>query len=61
MLREAGFCSVRAQGTRRLYAVDTRPLQEVDAWLDQFRSFWDDRLDALAVEVARGKKQRKAR
>lgn len=61
VLREAGFCSVRAQGTRRLYAVDTRPLQEVDAWLDQFRSFWDDRLDALAVEVARGKKQRKAR
>jgi hypothetical protein len=32
--------TVRAQGTRRLYAIDTRPLAEVDAWLEQFRRFW---------------------
>lgn len=59
ILRENGFATVRAEGTRRLYAVDARPLAEVDAWLDQFRRFWGPRLDALATEIARGKRARK--
>jgi DNA-binding transcriptional ArsR family regulator len=58
VLRDSGFASVRAEGTRRLYAMDTAPMQEVDAWLDQFRGFWTHRMDALATEVARGKKKR---
>ena len=29
------------EGARRLYAVDSAPLQQVDAWLDPFRRFWD--------------------
>lgn len=59
VLREAGFATVRAEGTRRLYAVDPLPLQEVDHWLDQFRQFWSSRLDALGTERARGKRARK--
>lgn len=59
VLRDSGFASVRAEGTRRLYSVDASPLAEVDAWLAQFRRFWEPRLDALATEVARGKKQRR--
>lgn len=58
VLREAGFATVRAEGTRRLYSVDSRPLQEVDAWLDRFRGFWNQRLDALGTELARGKRRR---
>jgi DNA-binding transcriptional ArsR family regulator len=54
VLRENGFARVRAEGARRLYAVDPAPLREVDAWLRQFRVFWDQRLDALATELARG-------
>jgi DNA-binding transcriptional ArsR family regulator len=54
VLRENGFARVRADGARRLYAVDPAPLREVDAWLRQFRVFWDQRLDALATELARG-------
>ena len=50
---------MRVDGTRRVYAVDAGPMQEVDAWLDQFRGFWTGKLDALATEVARGKKQRR--
>ena len=61
VLRENGFATVRAEGTRRLYAVDARPLAEVDAWLDRFRRFWEPRLDALATEIARGKRARKTR
>jgi DNA-binding transcriptional ArsR family regulator len=56
VLRESGLATVRAEGTRRLYAVDTEPLQEVDRWLDQFRQYWSSRLDALGTELARGKR-----
>jgi len=59
VLRDNGFATVRAEGTRRLYAVDVRPLQEVDLWLDRFRQFWEQRLDALATELARGKRERR--
>ena len=59
VLREAGFATVRAEGQRRLYAIAPAPLQQVDAWIDQFRGFWERRLDALATEVARGKRKRK--
>jgi DNA-binding transcriptional ArsR family regulator len=56
VLRDHGFATVRAEGARRLYAVDAQPLTEVDAWLAPFRRFWTPRLDALATEVARGKR-----
>ena len=59
VLRDSGFATVRAEGTRRLYAVDPAPLQEVDRWLDQFRQYWSSRLDALGTELARGKRARK--
>jgi DNA-binding transcriptional ArsR family regulator len=59
VLRDAGFVTVRADGTRRVYALQSEPLQELDDWLDQFRRFWERRLDALGTEVARG--ARKAR
>ena len=59
VLRESGFATVRADGTRRLYAVDSPPLQEVDLWLERFRGFWSQRLDALGTELARGKPERR--
>lgn len=59
VLRESGFTSVRAAGARRLYAVKAEPLQQADAWLDRFRAVWEERLDALATEVARGKRERR--
>jgi DNA-binding transcriptional ArsR family regulator len=59
VLRENGFATVRPEGTRRLYAVDSAPLQEVDRWLDRYRGFWEQRLDALGTEVARGKRERR--
>jgi DNA-binding transcriptional ArsR family regulator len=61
VLRENGFATVRADGARRLYAVDARPLAEVDAWLGRFRRFWGPALEALATEIARGKRTRRKR
>ena len=60
VLRESGFASTRAEGARRIYALETGPLAEVDAWLSPFRAFWEQRLDALGTEVARGKHRRRA-
>ena len=59
VLREAGFATVRPEGTRRLYAVDSGPLREVDAWLGRFRRFWTPHLEALATELARGRRERR--
>lgn len=59
VLRENGFTTVRAVGTRRLYAVDPAPLREIDRWLDRYRGFWTQRLDALGTEIARGKRERR--
>jgi DNA-binding transcriptional ArsR family regulator len=58
VLRESGFATVRIDGQRRLYTMDTAPLRQVDAWLDRFRGFWEPRLEALATEIARGKRKR---
>lgn len=58
VLRDAGFATVRADGARRIYAVDPAPLQAVDGWLERFRGFWEPKLEALATEVARGKRRR---
>ena len=60
VLRESGFATVRPEGARRLYAVDSAPLRDIDAWLDRFRAFWAPHLDALATEIARGLRQRRA-
>jgi DNA-binding transcriptional ArsR family regulator len=58
VLRESGFASVRNEGTRRIYSVGGDAMQEVDEWLGRFRGFRNTRLNALATEVARGKRAR---
>lgn len=59
VLRDSGFVTVRAEGTRRLYAVASAPLREVDIWLERFRRFWSRHLDALGTELARGRRERR--
>jgi DNA-binding transcriptional ArsR family regulator len=59
VLREAGLVTVRAEGRRRLYALDPRPLRELDDWLATYRDLWASRLDALDTEIARGRRARR--
>lgn len=54
VLREAGLVRTRGDGQRRLYSVDPGPLAEVEDWLDRWRSFWAQRVDALDPEIRRG-------
>jgi DNA-binding transcriptional ArsR family regulator len=58
VLRETGFARVRVDGARRVYSINSVPLQEVDSWMGQFRGFWEHRLNALTKEIARGKRER---
>ena len=51
---------VRAEGTRRIYALDPEALAELDTWLAQFRDLWRQPLDALATELARGQRARRS-
>ena len=59
VLRESGFATVRAEGTRRIYALDLAGAEPVDEWLTRLRSFWERRLDALELEVRRGQRARR--
>ncbi|MGN6219150.1 MAG: ArsR/SmtB family transcription factor [Microbacterium sp.] len=59
VLRESGFATVRPEGTRRLYAIAAEPLADAAAWFDPFRRFWQPHLDALATELARGRRERR--
>jgi DNA-binding transcriptional ArsR family regulator len=59
VLREQGVVAVRVDGTRRWYGVRSEALSELDRWLDQFRQTWDQPLDALATELARGRRERR--
>jgi len=58
VLRESGFARVRPEGTRRVYILDATPMRDIDDWLERFRGFWTHKLEALATEIARGRKQR---
>ncbi|MEM6532768.1 MAG: metalloregulator ArsR/SmtB family transcription factor [Myxococcota bacterium] len=59
VLRDNGFATVRAEGTRRIYSLDGSAMRDIDTWLGQFRRFWEPKLDALATEIERGKRKRR--
>jgi len=60
VLREAGLVEVRQQAQRRVYSLRLEPLAEIDEWLGQYRALWEQRLDALQTEIARGKHERRS-
>jgi DNA-binding transcriptional ArsR family regulator len=53
VLRQAGFVECRVDAQRRLYRLKPGPLQEIDAWLAQFRRFWSAHVDALERHLDR--------
>jgi DNA-binding transcriptional ArsR family regulator len=57
VLREHGLVRDRVDGRRRLYSLDPRPLEELDAWLDHYSGFWQNRLAALDTEVKRQRRK----
>jgi len=60
VLREAGLVDVREDAQRRVYSLRLEPLAEVDNWLSRYRALWENRLDDLHTEIARGKHERRS-
>lgn len=59
VLREHGLVRTRNEAQKRLYSLDPAPLADLDAWLERYRGFWTNRLDALDTEIRRQQRQRK--
>jgi DNA-binding transcriptional ArsR family regulator len=57
VLREHGLVRTREDAQRRLYSLDPAPLEELDEWLQRYRRFWSNRLDALDTEIHRRRKE----
>jgi DNA-binding transcriptional ArsR family regulator len=57
VLREHGLVRARGDAQRRLYSLDPAPLEELDEWLQRYRRFWSNRLDALDTEIHRRRKE----
>jgi len=60
VLREAGLVEVRQEAQRRVYSLRPEPLAEVDEWLGRYRALWEQRLEALHTEIARGRHERRS-
>ena len=60
VLREARLVSCRIDAQRRLYSLRPEPLEEIDRWLERYRSFWRSHLDRLE-DVLLSSQQKKKR
>ncbi|GLY13130.1 transcriptional regulator [Kineosporia sp. NBRC 101677] len=62
VLLAAGLVKVRAEGQRRLYAIDDEGVAAARNWLEALRNPVEalvQPLDALATEIARGQRERR--
>jgi DNA-binding transcriptional ArsR family regulator len=61
VLREAGLVVTRAEGQSRIQSLNPAGFDELEAWLQQTRRFWSQRLDALERELRADDERQKAR
>ena len=61
VLRETGLVEVRVHAQQRIYALRPDQLRELDQWLDTYRQFWPQQLDALAKHLDRTRRPGKNR
>jgi DNA-binding transcriptional ArsR family regulator len=47
ILREAGLVKISKESQKHIYHLQAKPLEEIDNWLEPYRKFWSDKLDAL--------------
>lgn len=58
ILHDAGFVRVRADGPKRLYSLRPEPFRELEAWVSQYRSLWEARLDRFGAALEKKRKGR---
>ena len=52
-LRAAKLVTVRAEAQKRIYELNPEGVNELSAWVDRIRSFWNPKLDALEDALKR--------
>jgi len=53
ILHEAGFVRIRPDGPKRFYSLRPEPFREIDAWVADYRTLWEGRLDKFEAALAR--------
>ena len=51
-LKEARLVDVEPRAQQRLYGLSPAPLRELHAWLERYRSVWDERMDNLEALIS---------
>ena len=59
VLRDAGLVRSEAVGQRRIYSLNVEVIDEIEQWASEVRTLWEQRLDALDTEIARGNRARR--
>ncbi|NLS08465.1 helix-turn-helix transcriptional regulator [Nesterenkonia sp. MY13] len=59
VLKDAGVVESRIDAQRRMYSLKPEAVEDVAAWTQRITAFWNQRLDALETEIARGKAARR--
>ena len=60
ILTECGLIVIRQQGRERYCQADLKKLKQVADWTEQYKAFWNKKLDALENFLANEQKQEKA-
>jgi DNA-binding transcriptional ArsR family regulator len=58
LLRHAHLVSEARTSRQRVYSLNVAPLKTVDAWLNQYRAFWETSLTSLKAVVESEKTKR---
>jgi DNA-binding transcriptional ArsR family regulator len=56
VLEHAGLIQREIQGRTHYCKLNLAPMQQADAWMEHYRSFWTQRLDALGNYLEKHKK-----
>src|SRR4051812_17643554 len=63
-LSDSGLVEMRPDAQRRIYALRAQPFQEIDGWLERYRSLWEEqfqRLDQVLEKMQKNDKSVKAK
>lgn len=58
ILTDCGLITIKQQGRDRFCEVQLEQLEEVSAWVDQYRKHWEDKLNRLDNYLQKLKKER---
>ena len=49
ILTECGLVTIYQDGRERYCTIQLKKLQEVNVWVEQYKKFWENKLDALEI------------